>query len=696
MAILSGFSTRYFLTMSVAMGIAALLSIAVTLTEFNSGLHPYLISKAESVTSSVKQNIEYATSIGIPFDKIRGLDTYLSELELENPEIERISLISASGLSKSNFSNAEVSSFAKTIPSSDSEQFWGRVKNTFGSLADIWSNITGAGEESMRVYADISVSGSTVAKLETVIDANYVDNKMANVFFDTLVIFIAVCLIAIEVVVVYLNASVTYPLRQIDSVLSMRARGNFNFYQGANQRGRIGRFIAVLNKQNDALRRRSTAALEGAGTAKSKIQAFIEKHALFAASPPKPARIIDARIPLFVFCFAEELQKSFMPLFVAEYYSPTDLFDRDIMMGLPISAFMFVIAAITPFAAGLIDRFGNKTLYLVGLVPAIGGYVYCALAQSGNDIVLARSLTAVGYGIITISCQSYIAAVATGENRARAMAAFVGVLMAATMCGTATGAIFADWLGYKPVFMIATVLSLVAGVMGWKMLHGNLPSSEPQKSKAKASSVNPFGALLRNPSFLLILLFCAIPAKIVLTGFLYFFVPIYLASLEASQSEIGRVMMLYSLIIIPISPLASRFSDQLGKNLWVVICATIISGIVLIGLYQSASVAAVLAVVAALGLAHAFLKAPLIVAAMDAAALSPDVSRTGALSFLRMFERIGSVAGPVVVGAMLVTFNYGDTAAILGAIIAGTGVLMAVLTLIVKRSTKREAGRIPV
>ena len=167
----------------------------------------------------------------------------------------------------------------------------------------------------------------------------------------------------------------------------------------------------------------------------------------------------------------------------------------------------------------------------------------------------------------------------------------------------------------------------------------------------------------------------------ILTGILYLFVPIYLASLEATQSEIGRIMMLYSLIIIPISPLTSGVADRLGKNLWMVIGATVLSGIVLLGLYQNASVAAVLAVVAALGVVHAFLKAPLIVAAMEAAEQSPDITRTGALSLLRTSERIGSVIGPVVVAALLVQLDYGQVAAIIGVTVTVMGLVMAGISL---------------
>ena len=108
-------------------------------------------------------------------------------------------------------------------------------------------------------------------------------------------------------------------------------------------------------------------------------------------------------------------------------------------------------------------------------------------------------MTAVGYAVITISSQS-IAAVVPPENRVRVMAIFVGALMAGTMCGTAIGAILADWLGYKPVFLIATFFSLLAGLLGWSMLNTELPVSEATKS-AKAVSRSPVAILARNSQF---------------------------------------------------------------------------------------------------------------------------------------------------------------------------------------------------
>ena len=674
-SLISGFSRRLFVSTSLAMILAASLSLIITVVHFNAGLRPYLVDKARAVAVSVQQDIEYAISIGIPFDKIRGLDKHIESLIKEHPEVRAMQVVSG----------PEMSAFNDMVKGDTENNYKAvdyRVANLIVTVAAGFSTILSLdGSDDEMISVEVVNDGIVFAHVIPVIDENYLNGKMTSVFFDTLVILIAVSLVALEIVVVLSASQLSEPFRVAELALNRRAAGDLRQYQSGMGNGRLANFIRTLNTYNATLRDKLKSALDSAKDVgrREKLSELSERSKLFVTDARQQASIMDARIPLFVFCFAEELQKSFLPLFVAEFYSENDLFSRDIMMGLPISAFMFVIAVFTPFAGKLVDKFGNKPLFLAGLVPAIGGYLMCYLAQSGNDILLGRSMTAIGYAVITISCQSYIASVVVAENRARGMAVFVGVLMSATMCGTAIGAILADWLGFKAVFLFAIGFALVAALLGWGMLSTDLPEPELKKTPVNLSK-SPIATLLRNSQFVLIVLFCAIPAKVILTGFLYLFVPIYLASLEATQSEIGRVMMLYSLIIIPLSPFASGFADRLGKNLWMVIIATIASGIVLLGLYQNASVAMVLGVVAALGGVHAFLKAPLIVAAMEAAEKSPDITRTGALSLLRTSERIGSVIGPVVVAGMLVVLDFGEVAAILGITVAILGLIMAALS----------------
>ncbi|MEL6682116.1 MAG: MFS transporter [Pseudomonadota bacterium] len=632
---------------SAVMIMAAIASLIVTLIVFGDGIHAQLTAKADAAGDLIRRDIATALDLGIPFKELRGLDILAQQIASEMPEIAVIEVVQPTAVDSPLEASRE-----------------------FGS---VWAGlIPGANDDALNMVLQQSIlsNGAPVAALRITLDRDFMAEQMREVFFDTLIILIVTILVAIELMAYLTGRMLLGPLRVVQTALAARAAGRFPQYGQAKVSTAFSSVIAACNTANARISQRASVYLARPG-----ITDFVLARDLQKTTSDSGASIIDARIPLFVFCFAEELQKSFLPLFVAELHQPTDLFAEDIMMGLPISMFMLVIAVLTPFAGKLVDRYGNRRLFLVGLLPAIAGYVMCAFAASGNDIVLGRSITAVGYAVITISCQSYIAKVVSARNRARGMAVFVGVLMAATLCGTAIGAILADWLDYKPVFVIAACLAGLAGVLGFLMLD----PLETEKTPAAKGGAGSVLTLLRNHRFLSLLVFCAIPAKVVLTGVLYLFVPVYLVNLDVSQSEIGRIMMVYALVIIPISPLAAGFADRVGQNLKVAAMASFASGVVLFGLFLDPSAIMVLAIVAGLGIAHAFLKAPLIVSVMDVAESIPDVPMTAALGLLRTCERIGSFVGPILVAVLMTHFSDAGVAALVGAAVSVFAALLLIL-----------------
>ncbi|MFH4619949.1 hypothetical protein [Vibrio furnissii] len=71
---------------------------------------------------------------------------------------------------------------------------------------------------------------------------------------------------------------------------------------------------------------------------------------------------------------------------------------------------------------------------------------------------------------------------------------------------------------------------------------------------------------------------------------LYITVSLYLVSLDASQSEIGRTMMIYSLVIIPLSPVdCVGIADRTRKMRELIVLGTILLDGILVSLYGEAS-----------------------------------------------------------------------------------------------------------
>ena len=538
--------------------LASFLSAAYTLVEFNFSIKPELLKKANAIAQSIQDDVELAIDVGIPFEQIKGMDAYLDNTLATYPELTFVAITQNEDVlyrsgSVEALDPTYAVAFEKISNQYLSATFVERLVVVFKELPSVLPSLFSADTAQSDVF-QLAIQGAeeVSGRVYVGLSSTFVQSQLTDIFFDIAIVLIAVLLVCFEVVMVVVMFYVSGPLEESESILKRQVKGDFSVNERTSSHGVIGSFSQRLNEDSKDLQSRfkslfsrlissksNTDEVEQ-NTVTSKLSSISERFSLESKLGFHKGNIVDARIPLFVFSFAEELSKSFMPLFVNEFYKPTSWISKDVMLGLPISVFMFVIAACTPFAAKWVDRWGQKQLFLLGLIPAIGGYFGCAFAQDSMDIVIARGVTAFGYAIITISCQSYIAAVITPENRAKGMSIFVGVLMTATMCGTALGAIIADRIGYQPVFLLSALLAAFAGFLAWRMFIGDVAGG---RTKGKAAAKGSVFLLAKNLRFMAVILFCAIPAKIVLTGFLYFLVPLYLVSLDASQSEIGRVMM---------------------------------------------------------------------------------------------------------------------------------------------------------
>ena len=506
-----------------------------------------------------------------------------------------------------------------------------------------------------------------------------------------MIILIVGLLVAIEITLALVTFYVTAPLERLDRVLALYTRGNFSqilVHKSHDAVGSVAGFLEeCARKLNERYERVAASVRAAGGAPAARLEDIRSRYGLGKLSKYFEGSIVDARIPLFIFSFAEELQKSFLPLFVKEVYEPVPYLTEEVAIGLPIAFFMGIIALATPFAGGWADKYGSRRIFVIGLIPAVAGYIGCAAATTIYELVAWRSATALGYAMITISCQGYIAAIVTRENRAKGMAVFVGVLMSASMCGTAIGGILADRIGYRLVFVLAAVFALVAGAIAYRMLVAD-GDTIVTKTKQKGGVFRKLGAVFANMRFVAIVFLAAIPAKIILTRFLYFIVPLYLFSLGSSTAETGRIMMIYPVIVIALGPAASWAADRLGNMMWMLLVGCFASGMGLVFFNDWASVWGVVLMVIVMGSAHAFTKAPQIAFVMEVCEADMEkVGRTTVLGLLRTMERIGSVLGPIIAATLVGIFGYEQAIMYMGLIISGSAILFLAVFVLTARGS---------
>lgn len=72
--------------------VASFLSATYTLVEFNFSIKPELFKKANSIAQIVHDDVELALDVGIPYQQIRGMDQYLSDILDKYPELTFVAL----------------------------------------------------------------------------------------------------------------------------------------------------------------------------------------------------------------------------------------------------------------------------------------------------------------------------------------------------------------------------------------------------------------------------------------------------------------------------------------------------------------------------------------------------------------------------------------------------------------------------
>ncbi len=371
------------------------------------------------------------------------------------------------------------------------------------------------------------------------------------------------------------------------------------------------------------------------------------------ASEPRRAmdKLMLARFAAFAFLFAFALPISFVPLQMSELYTPLFGLPRDIVLGLPISLEMLCALASSLTAGILADRKDWRTPFVGGVIITSLGLVFCAVASTGGQFILARGVCGLGYGFSWMALQSFLFSHATPATRAQGSSHFVAGIFSGHICGTALGAILAERLGYSPVFIIGFFMacgSLLFFFLFMRRLTG------PRQSPAAAAPVQP-GAVRRyfmdrNASALMF--FCVIPFSICQVGLLFFATPLYLNQLGVDQSDIGRVLMIYGLSVVFLAPQLSKIVDRRSRKKPFIVLGGLLGGLGLSLLFFHQGFLAIVGAVFLLGLASSIGTSAQTAYALKMKATS-ELGQGKAMAIQRGADKLGQMLGPLAMGALM-------------------------------------------
>ena len=666
--------------LTIVLLLLSLIAVSLdALRQFEADLVPEMDKKAEAVGQSLARDITRALDYGIPVDKLVGVDPFLTATKDSHQEIKYLAVSDLQGKVLFSVGDAPAGLQAylgKPVVAGESQPIGGLLM----SGIELATKNAGAATPAGRLYVGI--------------DEKFVQKKLEDIIYDVMIVLLVALLITFELLLFLMTTNISRPIESVHRLMSKVEVGDFRQSLAHDSNDEVGRFVKTLNgiirevnnhyrnveeRVSNALNQTGEEAVQMRRKLAAHLHQLHDRVHFAKDSEPDEVReksLVDVRTPMFIFIFAEELSRSFFPLYVTELYRPVPGLSQDMVIGLPISLFMLFVAIGTPFAGVWTDRFGSRRIFLTGAILAIAGFIGTGLSPDLYHLLLWRSLTAVAYALITMSCQGYIVAMTTKDNRAQGMAVFIGAIMVAAICGTSIGGVLADRLGFQATFFMSAVLALVAAVFVYNTFQRRSEAAGAEPPKLR---IVHFFQLLGNARFAVLMLFGAIPAKIILTGFLFYLTPLYLNQLGNSQSEIGRGMMVYFIVMVFGTPIFARLADKFGMRFLPVLVGGVLAGGGAMVLFMWYDTLAVIAGVGALGAGHALSTAPLISMVPSICAREVNLmGQTTVLGVFRILERVGSVAGPFLTAVLVAKFGNAEAIAYLGALVFASTLIMGV------------------
>jgi len=145
-----------------------------------------------------------------------------------------------------------------------------------------------------------------------------------------------------------------------------------------------------------------------------------------------------------------------------------------------ISGYMVAMTVAVPIYGKLGDLYGRRPMMLIGMGLFTLASLFCGIAQSMEQLVLARVLQGIGAGGMISVSQAIIGDIIPPRERGRYQGYFSGMYAVASVAGPVLGGYMTEYLSWRWVFLINLPLGarLVRGPLG-SLVGLPLPQRKP-------------------------------------------------------------------------------------------------------------------------------------------------------------------------------------------------------------------------
>ncbi|WP_461167648.1 MFS transporter [Tsukamurella serpentis] len=344
-----------------------------------------------------------------------------------------------------------------------------------------------------------------------------------------------------------------------------------------------------------------------------------------------------------------------------------------------VSAFAIMRLAFAPAAGPLVKAFGERWVYMAGLLIVAASMLAVAFAQTYWQLMVFRGVGGIGSVMFTVSSMSLMIRIAPPPIRGRVSGVYSSSFVLGGICGPLLGGALVGF-GLRVPFVVYAIALVVATAVVGIALRGSTPAGRGETSPVPGTTVRE---ALRDSAYRAALL------TSVVFGWVFSMrvslLPLFFAEVLGQPAAIaGYALAAYAAgDVLAMFP-AGRASDRYGRRPFIVTGMLVIGvGTVALGFTDSVLVAFAVTVIAGVGTG---LVAPASQAAL-ADVLGGKGRSRGALSAFQMAQDVGTISGPLLAGAIAQYFGFTWAFAVTGGLC-----VLAVIAWTTARETRPVAA----
>ena len=341
------------LVVMLALGVNAYLSQRT----FERALAPQLAAKVAGVGASIRALVLRAVESGVPYQELYGVTERFAEIREEAPEVAYFALTDTDGTVHHQQGQA---------PPGAEAHF--RSPPVLALLARSETTVPFKLVGKLYIVSiPIVAPSGPLGLLHLGLSASIFDALVLDMALDVLVVLVVSLFFTLELLHFIAGAKLEASLRELGATFARGAAGDFTARKRDRSEQSFGKLLdqldlhlAQVNQQFVAAAREVEAnrrgpaheRLPGLTLAQMGLRALAQR-CRFGIEPNPPrdheAQMAKVRAPLFMFILAEELTRSFLPGYIKQLLVPVPGVSPEIVVGLPIALFMFIVAIGQPF-----------------------------------------------------------------------------------------------------------------------------------------------------------------------------------------------------------------------------------------------------------------------------------------------------------------------------------------------------------